>query len=94
MRFSLLRLAPRCTVLCSRWCQNGVNFTLTPSCEWYGSTSVMVGATVSGLIVSVLMLTLPVFRPWRVIMRRSDLQYKAQDVTLLIFPTYQLGGLN
>jgi hypothetical protein len=40
------------------------------------------------------MLTLPVFRPWRVIMRRSDLQYKAQDVTLLIFPTYQLGGLN
>ncbi len=56
-------LARRCTVLRSRWCQSGVNFTLTPSCEWFGSTSVMVGATVSSLIVSVRMLPLPVFSP-------------------------------
>ncbi len=43
----------------SEWCQ------LYPytQLEMYGFTSVMVGATVSSLIMSVRMLTLPVFRP-------------------------------
>jgi hypothetical protein len=80
---SFLLFAACCTVLRSRWYQSGVNFTPYTQLRMAWLHLADVERDLSSSIVSVWMLTLPIL-PSEIVMRRSEVQSKAQDVTLLI----------
>jgi hypothetical protein len=82
-QFSFAWFAACCTALRSRWCQSGVNFTPYTQLRMAWLHLADVERDLSSSIVSVWMLTLPIL-PSEIVMRRSEFQSKAQDVTLLI----------